>query len=218
MQATDADRAASALIASLQPEPGQLQAAQAHLAAYFAPLQQGKGPPTGPLARRLARPLVALIKQVFALLGHSTTAQVVEALSSLAVLALDGLSAIRATLKGRPYESEVQRYTLVKRLAALQHQGEAGRHAALLLASICSHWSAQPSAGSSCATAAAEPSISGLDQSDAEPEQAAILLGAVAQLLASCAAGLAAEVADSLPGLLPFVREALSWLRCGFGC
>ena len=188
--ARPADSSVLELVASITPSSSVscLKDVTAELRAHLRPVLQT--PPAcsskpSTLARQYGKPLIQLIKQAFGCLSQDTPTQAVSVLSELAAVGLQGLSSLRSALRGRPFENEVQRFSLVKRLSSMQQPAEARRHAVLLLQGISQHWPAfrEPPADNS-REAKLVPALSHLDSQAAAPEQALILLGAILQLYA----------------------------------
>ena len=165
------------------------------------------------LARTYAKSLVLLIRLVFGSLNQSTLPAAVAPLSELAATGLQGLSKLRGVLRGRLYETEVQRYTLVKRLNGMQQHAEASRQAVLTLQSISDHW---PSKSHSPVPANSKelPALSHLDTKTASPEQAVIVLGTVLQLYTCVVADPAIRASIQVAALVKTTWAALCWLRC----
>jgi hypothetical protein len=121
--------AATALLESLLQPSGEGSADRAALARAFAPF------------------LVHLVKLAFGLLADQAACACdgeLHAAADLAEAGVSGLEALRGALRGRPHELEVQRYTLVRRLAGRRLLARAAAQAERLLAAICARWGAPP--------------------------------------------------------------------------
>lgn len=181
---------------------------------------------TAALARVFAQFLVRLVKLAFGLLADSATCSGDAGLHAAADLAEAGvaaLDALRSALRGRPREIEVQRYTLVRRLAARRLHARAAAQAELLHTAICSRW------GDADAGAAGEariaPSGSGAGGCAALPclpqpsntetkEDVAVVIGTVLNLAACGAEGHPGGCsAAALLRLLPALDQLEPWLR-----
>lgn len=82
--------------------------------------------------------LVQLLKQAMKKLGDENQLAMRDIFISTAVLGLEGLSALRAFLQGRPHEVEILRYVLLRKLVSLQCFPEALHQAWLLYCALCS--------------------------------------------------------------------------------
>ena len=80
---------------------------------------------------------VQLLKSSMLKINSSSTSALQSAYVQLAALGLDGLSAMRGCLKGRPQEVEVQRYMLLRKLVSLKLYQQALQQAWLLYTSLC---------------------------------------------------------------------------------
>ena len=135
---------------------------------------------------------------------------------SIAEHSLKGLNTVRKIIKGRPFEVEVQHYTLVRKLVALRAFKEAAQQGWQLLAALCRLWpvqqTPQPVSDNSCSSKPGlpEPPATG---SGALAEQAApIVVGVVLNILISTI-----ELGGSCTQLAEMTCMSAgvhAWLRC----
>ncbi len=143
---------ADALLARLASAAaaGTLAAAAPAAPALLEPLLRPSGEGSADraaLARAFAPFLVQLVKLAFGLLADQAACaceRELHAAADLAEAGVAGLEALRGALRGRPHELEVQRYTLVRRLAGRRLLARAAAQAERLLAAICARWGAPP--------------------------------------------------------------------------
>ena len=139
---------ADALLARLASAAavGTLAAAAPAATALLEPLLRPSGEGSADraaLARAFAPFLVQLVKLAFGLLADQAACaceRELHAAADLAEAGVVGLEALRGALRGRPHELEVQRYTLVRRLAGRRLLARAAAQAERLLAAICARW------------------------------------------------------------------------------
>jgi len=154
---------ADALLARLASAAavGTLAAAAPAATALLEPLLRPSGEGSADraaLARAFAPFLVRLVKLAFGLLADQAACaceRELHAAADLAEAGVAGLEALRGALRGRPHELEVQRYTLVRRLAGRRLLARAAAQAERLLAAICARWGAPPPDPDHAADAAA---------------------------------------------------------------
>ena len=215
-----ADASVLDVVTSITPNTSLscLEDVTAQLTVYFTPLLRAPAPtPSKPssLARQFGKPSVQLLKQVFGCLSNKTPATVVPVLSSLAAIGLQSLSCLRSALRGRLFENEAQRFSLVKRLSSMQQPAETRRHALLLLHSISQHWPASSAGAPAKADCLDQlPALGHLDTAAAVPEQALILVGALLQLYACLSASDLVQLAGAwVSALTQATWTSLCWLR-----
>lgn len=114
--------------------------------------------------------------------AHKDPARLQTALQ-VATLALQGLDAVRSVLKGRPFEVEVQHYSLVRKLLALKAYSEAEEQGWSLLHALQKLWPAASRKPKKAASSLPDPAAVG-DASLAR-QGAAIVVGTVLNLLIS---------------------------------
>ena len=136
-----------------------------------------------------------------------------EMFINTAVLGLEGLSALRAFLKGRPHEVEILRYILLRRLVSLRCFTEALNQAWLLYCALCSQsWCLADFQSHENEAASLQPLPA---PSNNQPDDVATLIsGTVLNMLLSIAEQKAIE--SQLP-MLTHVAEGfdtiMAWVR-----
>ena len=90
-----------------------------------------------PIGKAYSIFLVQLLKGSMARLTSDVVPAMRETLVQLAVIGLEGLAAVRMSLKGRPHEVEVLRYTLVRRLVLLAYFSRALDQSWLIYCALC---------------------------------------------------------------------------------
>lgn len=168
------------------------------------------GETTAALSRQYAPFLVEYLKASFARLREPGLAL---ALVQHVVLGINGLEALRSSLKGRPDELEIQRHSLVCRLVALQLYDAAAEQGWQLLRIICCKWGVQPRGQTRSSQQDAELPP---PHKDEPRERIAVVVGLAANLLHSvvCSKGALAAQLSALPtlahGLAPWLRHGSS--------
>ena len=181
---------------------------------------------TAALARVFAPFLVRLVKLAFGLLADLGTCfddAELHAAADLAEAGVAALDALRSALRGRPREIEVQRYTLVRRLAARRLHARAAAQAELLHMAICSRWGDADAGAAGDARSTPSGTAAGgsaalqcLPQpTDTETkEDVAVVIGTVLNLAACGAEGHPGGCsAAALLRLLPALEQLEPWLR-----
>ena len=166
--------------------------AKGYLEPYLEPLLKAAGPQRGRSAactQRTAKScssfVIHLLRAAMIQVTNEQPPGLKEAAIQLASLGLEALSVLRETLKGKPYEVEMQRYMLLRKLMSLMSYRNAMHQAWLLYMALCCQcWqpmSAQPP--SDCNGASIQP----LPMADtcSNTEVASLVIGAVLNLLLS---------------------------------
>lgn len=152
--------------------------------------------------------LIEILKHSNAKLSRPLDSENARGYYSITSVALDGLHAIRSSLQGRPFEVEVQRYALLRKLFALGFFEEAMKQAEIIISSMRTVWGLQP-ANSATATQRSCMLPHPGELQDQEPVALAVR---VAVYLALC------RFARGQPGgswvdLKSFMRDLAPWLR-----
>ena len=145
-----------------------------------------------------------------------------EAAIQLASLGLEALSLLRGTLKGKPYEVEMQRYMLLRKLMSLRSYSSAMDQAWLLYVALCCQWWQRMPAQSlsDCNGASIQP----LPMADtcSNTEVASLVIGTVLNLLLSVTEhGVLHSEISKIMSVANDHRAIMSWLRwgsCGSPC
>ncbi len=111
------------------------------------------------LAKSYSSFVVHLLRASMVEVNSDQTPALRAAYVELASLGLEGLSVLRGSLKGRPYEVEVQRYMLLRKLVSLACYPQAVQQAWLLYTALCCHsWQPDSQAFTThCMNSAAQP-------------------------------------------------------------
>ena len=209
-------------------DAGVLSAAAPAATRFMQPVLQpcSTSGDTAALARVFAPFLVRLVKLAFGLLADWGTLcgdAELHAAAGLAEAGVAGLDALRSALRGRPREIEVQRYTLVRRLAARRLHARAAAQAELLHTAICSRWGCADTAaagkgrstplGTVANGSAALRCLPRPGDTEAK-EDVAVVIGTVLNLAACGAEGHPGGCsAAALLRLLPALDQLEPWLR-----
>ena len=112
------------------------RAARCHSGRIAASNQQ-LAAPNQQLARCYAPFVIKLLRAAMDQLAVEQPPALKTAIAQLASFSLEGLSSLRKSLKGKPYEPEMQRYMLVRRLVLVAAYKDAAHHAWLLYEALC---------------------------------------------------------------------------------
>ena len=194
-----------------------------YLEPYLAPFLKAAGPQHGRSAACTQRTAKSCSSFVIHLLRAAMT-QVTderppglrEAAIQLASLGLEALSVLRGTLKGKPYEVEMQRYMLLRKLMSLRSYSSAMHQAWLLYTALCCQcWQPMPAQPpSDCKGASIQP----LPMSDtcSNTEVASLVIGTVLNLLLSITEqGVLHSETSKMMTIADDHGAIMSWLRWG---
>lgn len=203
--------------------------AKGYLETYLEPFLKAAGPQCSRSAARTQRTAKSCSSFVIHLL-QAAMSQVTdeqppglrEAAIRLASLGLEALSVLRRTLKGKPYEVEMQRYMLLRKLMSLKSYSSAMSQAWLLYTALCCQcWQPMPAQPpSDCNGASIQP----LPMADtcSNTEVASLVTGTVLNLLLSITEqGVLHSEISKIMTIANNHGAIMSWLRwgsCGGPC
>lgn len=126
--------------------------AKAYLEPYLQPFPKAAGPQpcrsaacTQRTGKSCSSFVIHLLRAAMTQITAEQPPGLKEAAIQLASLGLEALSVLRGTLKGKPYEVEMQRYMLLRKLICLRSYSNAMRQAWLLYMALCCQcWQPMP--------------------------------------------------------------------------
>lgn len=109
--------------------------------SYLEPLLNSAGGCSTPCTQRTAKTyssfVIQLLRAAMAQVTEHQPSCITNTIVQLASLSLEALSILRESLKGKPYEVEMQRYMLVRKLVSLKSYRNAMHQAWVLYMALC---------------------------------------------------------------------------------
>lgn len=212
---TDADQAVAGVRSSLKAVES-LQKVLTCLRGFFAPALgkrsgQKRNSTCAAIAKKYGASALQLVKNALAALSEESQTEHQAVLGQLAALGLDVLAVIRSSLKGRRFEVELQRYSLVRQLIARGLHAAALGQSWFLYDSICqlcspdivSHDSDQPPT-----LTLSPPDSTHLDQCGVS-----LIVGTVLCLVVCSIEAPVSLAVQQLHRLLVPLLQAVPWIR-----